>query len=374
MIVPSNKHLKNVPPHDRPAYRTPATLNAESSRTQYPHARILLVDDEEANLAMLSRLLKYAGYENLFKTRDGAEVVTLVDSLEPDLICLDLNMPGIDGYEVLRRLGEVIPRTTYLPILMLTGEATPGTLQRALSLGASDFVAKPFEPDEVRLRIHNLLVPRFMHLELQESNRLLESRVRDRTHDLEQAQLEMLQRLARASEFRDDETGQHTRRVGRSAALLARCHGLTDEFTDLIAKAAELHDVGKIGVPDGILLKKGKLSDVEFEMMKAHTHIGAEILEGGKTALIQLAREIAAAHHEKWDGSGYPHGLRGEAIPISARIVAIADFFDALTHDRPYRKAWAIDRTLQEISSQSGKHFDPNLVSCFLDLPHNELI
>lgn len=374
MIVPSNKHLKNVPPHDRPAYRTPVTLNAESSRTQYPHARILLVDDEETNLAMLSRLLKYAGYENLFKTRDAAEVVTLVDSLQPDLICLDLNMPGIDGYEVLRRLGEVIPRTTYLPILMLTGEATPGTLQRALSLGASDFVAKPFEPDEVRLRIHNLLVPRFMHLELQESNRLLESRVRKRTHELEQAQLEMLQRLARASEFRDDETGQHTRRVGRSAALLARCHGLTDEFTDLIAKAAELHDVGKIGVPDGILLKKGKLSDVEFEMMKAHTHIGAEILEGGRTALIQLAREIAGAHHEKWDGSGYPHGLRGEAIPISARIVAIADFFDALTHDRPYRKAWSINRTLQEISSQSGKHFDPNLVSCFLDLPHNELI
>ena len=365
-------------PESRRVVHAPAAPGRAQSerrvRTPFARARILLVDDEETNLVLLGRLLKSAGFENIRNTRDSTQVVSLVDSFAPDLICLDLNMPRVDGFEVLHQLSAVIPRGTYLPILMLTGDATPGTLQHALSLGATDFVAKPFDGDEVRLRIHNLLVPRFMHLELQHHNRELESRVKERTRALEDSQIEVLERLARASEFRDDDTGQHTRRVGLNAGQLATSFGLSADFTDLITRAATLHDIGKIGVPDGILLKAGPLSESEFAMMKSHTRIGAEILHGGRTPLVQMARAIAHSHHEKWDGTGYPEGLSGEQIPLAARIVAIADFFDALTHDRPYRKAWTIEQTLEEIGKQRGRHFDPELVGCFLKLRHAALV
>jgi putative two-component system response regulator len=275
---------------------------------------------------------------------------------------------------VLARLGPIIPSDSYLPILMLTGDSSSASKQRALSLGAKDFVTKPFDADEVLLRIHNLLVPRFMHLALAGYNQQLEQQVRERTRALEESRLEVLERLARAAEFRDDDTGHHTRRVGRIAGCLAERIGVGPAEVELISRAAPLHDIGKIGVPDQILLKPGKLSVEEFEIMKRHSAIGATILAGGRSTLIQVAAEIAHHHHERWDGSGYPAGLTGDSIPLAARVVALADVFDALSHARPYRAAWPLEEVLAEIHGKAGTQFDAHLVDAFMRLSHAELM
>lgn len=337
-------------------------------------ARILLIDDEALNVDLLRRVLERAGYTKLAATTDPLQATSLFAEFRPDLICLDLNMPGLDGFGVLELLAPLIPSATYLPILMLTGDSSPAAKQRALSLGAKDFVIKPFDVNEVLLRIHNLLVPRFMHLELAGHNRHLERQVRDRTRALEESRLEVLERLARAAEFRDDETGQHTRRVGRTAGCLARSLGLDRDEVELITRAAPLHDIGKIGIPDQILLKPGKLTAGEFEVMKRHSSIGAEILAGGHSALMQMAAEIAHHHHERWDGTGYPAGLKGESIPLAARVVGVADVFDALTHARPYRAAWPLADVLSAVYHQAGAHFDPRVVESFRQLTHADLV
>ena len=349
--------------------RTPA-----ASLQELKQARILLVDDEAPNIAMLRRLLTRAGYTRLADTPDPLQAVATFQAFRPDLICLDLHMAPLDGFEVLKRLAPLIPHDSYLPILMLTGDSSPSAKQRALSLGAKDFVTKPFDADEVLLRIHNLLVPRFMHLALAGYNQQLEQQVRERTRALEESRLEVLERLARAAEFRDDETGHHTRRVGRIAGCLAEAIGLDRAEVELIGRAAPLHDIGKIGVPDHILLKPGKLTAAEFEMMKRHSAIGATILAGGRSTLIQMAAEIAHHHHEYWDGNGYPAGLSADSIPLSARVVALADVFDALSHTRPYRSAWPLEDVLAEIYRKAGTHFDPHLVEAFMRLPHAELM
>jgi putative two-component system response regulator len=216
------------------------------------------------------------------------------------------------------------------------------------------------------LRIRNLLETRFLHLSLQSHNETLEQRVRERTRDLEEARLEVLERLTQAAEYRDDATGQHTRRVGELSARMARKLLLGDEDVELIRRAAPLHDTGKIAIPDAILLKPGRLTPEEFEIMKTHASIGARMLSGGRTPMMLLAEEIALSHHERWDGTGYPNGLSGEDIPFAARIVAIVDFYDALANDRPYRSAWPESRIIAEIEGQSGKHFDPRVVEAFL--------
>jgi putative two-component system response regulator len=338
------------------------------------NARILILDDEAVNVAMLHRILQRAGYTRLAESTDPLQAASLFTEFRPDLVCLDLHMPGLDGFGVLEQLAPLIPATTYLPILMLTGDSSPASKQRALSLGAKDFVTKPFDLNEVLLRIRNLLTPRFMHLELAGYNEALERQVRERTRALEESRVEVLERLARAAEFRDDVTGQHTRRVGQLAGRLARCVGVCQTEIDTITRAAPLHDIGKIGVPDHILLKPGKLDPEEFAIMKRHASIGAEILAGGRSSLIQMAAEIAHHHHERWDGSGYPVGLSRDSIPLPARVVALADVFDALIHDRPYRNAWPLADVLREIQRQSGAHFDPNLVVAFMGLPHVELM
>jgi putative two-component system response regulator len=300
-------------------------------------ARILIVDDEQANVGVLSQILSRVGYTNLQTTTDPRLVLRLYQEFQPDLILLDLHMPDLDGFAVLEQLTPLIPQGTYLPVLTLTGDARPETRQRALAMGAKDFLTKPFDLTEVLLRIRNLLETRFLHLELQDQNQLLEGKVAERTDDLEMAQIEILDRLAGAAEFRDDDTGQHTRRVAVLAAVLGRRLGSDDTLVDLIRRAAPLHDLGKIGIPDGVLLKPGKLTEHEFELMKTHTTIGARILSGGKSSLIRMAEEIAWSHHERWDGTGYPRGLAGEAIPLAARLVSVADVFDALTrYTRPY--------------------------------------
>lgn len=338
------------------------------------HARILLVDDEASNLELLRRVLMARGYTRFADTRDPLDVVSLYEGFRPDLICLDLHMPSLDGFAVLEHLIPRIPQGDYLPILMLTSDSSAASKRRALALGATDFVTKPFDPDEVALRIHNLLVPRFMHLELAGYNDSLERQVRLRTQALEESRLEVLERLALAAEFRDDATGRHAARVGLIAGKLAELSDLSRAEVEAIVRAAPLHDLGKIGVPDHILLKPGALSPEEFEIMKRHTGIGARLLAGGRTSLMQIAAEIAHHHHERWDGTGYPAGLKGKAIPFAARVVALADVFDALSHDRPYRGAWPLPKVLEELHRSAAAHFDPELVHAFMQLRHEELL
>jgi putative two-component system response regulator len=332
------------------------------------------VDDEETNVTLLERLLRRAGYDHLASTTNPRAVPGLFESFRPDLVCLDLRMPDLDGLGVLQSLAPMLADAGYLPILMLTGDTSQRSKRRALTLGASDFLSKPFDVDEILLRIRNLLEPRFMHLRLREQNELLEDRVMERTRALEESRIEVLDRLSRAAEFRDDATGQHTRRVGRISALLAGAVGMEPEEADLIGRSAPLHDVGKIGIPDDILLKPSALTAREFEVMKQHTTIGAELLAGGHSPLMQAAEVIALSHHERWDGTGYPAGLEAEKIPRAARIVALADFFDALTHTRPYRPAWALRDVLAEIRAQVGIQFDPVLGDAFLGLPHAAML
>lgn len=330
----------------------------------FKNARILIVDDEAANVDLLRRLLERAGFSHIESTTDAREVVDLYVKFRPDLILLDLHMPHRDGLAVMDELNQ-IAEASYLPILMLTGDDTQEAKREALSRGAKDFLNKPFHSDEALLRIGTLLETRFLYLQIQSQNQILEAKVRDRTRELESAQFEIIERLARAAEFRDDKTGQHTERVGQMAALLAKQVGLPDPQVSLIRRAAPLHDVGKIGIPDSILLKLGKLTSDEFALVKTHTTIGARILSGSRFTILRLAEEIAFNHHERWDGEGYA-GIAGAAIPLAGRIVAVADVFDALTQKRPYKAAWPVSEAVAEIDRQRGKQFDPTLVDAFL--------
>lgn len=339
------------------------------STTQFKDARILIVDDESRNVDLLRRLLERAGFNQIDSTNDPREAAAMYSSVRPDLVLLDLHMPQMDGLAVIDQLNELAD-ASYLPILMLTGDVAPEARREALSRGAKDFVNKPFHSDEVLLRIRTLLETRFLYLQIQSQNHSLEAKVRERTLDLEAAQIEIIERLARAAEFRDDDTGQHTERVGRMAARLAQEAGLADEMVSLIRRAAPLHDVGKIGIPDSVLLKMGKLTDAEFALVKTHTTIGARILSGSKFAMLRLAEEIAFSHHEHWDGGGYV-GLSGESIPLAGRIVTIVDVFDALTQKRPYKPAWSIGDAVAEIERQRSRQFDPTLVDAFLRVVGN---
>ncbi len=334
-----------------------------SSRV-FRNARILIVDDEPVNVDLLRRLLERAGFSRIETTNDSRQALDLYVKFRPDLILLDLHMPHRDGLEVMDELNQ-IAEASYLPILMLTGDDTPEAKREALSRGAKDFLNKPFHSDEVLLRIGTLLETRFLYLQIQSQNQILEAKVRDRTRELEAAQIEIIERLARAAEFRDDNTGQHTERVGQMSALLARQIGLSDTQVSLIRRAAPLHDVGKIGIPDSILMKLGKLTAEEFELVKTHTTIGARILSGSRFTILRLAEEIAYNHHERWDGSGYV-GTRGSDIPLAGRIVAVADVFDALTQKRPYKAAWPVTEAIAEIDRQRGRQFDPALVDAFM--------
>jgi putative two-component system response regulator len=325
----------------------------------HPDACILIVDDEPANVKVLQRVLAVAGYRQVTAINTPRDAIARFQEIKPDLLLLDLHMPEIDGVAVMERLRAQLPASEYFPILMLTGDASPEACQRALAMGASDFVAKPFDMHEVLIRIRNLLETRLLHRQVAEQNQLLERKVQDRTAELDTAQRDTIARLALAAEFRDDETGRHTQRVGALAELLARAMGWSDGEAGLLRLAAPLHDVGKIGIPDAILLKSGLLTVGERKTMEGHTTIGAKILSGGRSSFIQLAEKVALSHHERWDGLGYPEGRSGPAIPSAARIVGVADFFDATVHDRVYRKAWPMDQVLAAIAAMSGTAFDP---------------
>jgi putative two-component system response regulator len=327
-------------------------------------ARILIIDDQAQNIALLRRILERAGYESIASTTNPAEALALKETFQPDLVVLDLHMgENKDGFQVLEELVANPHGADHLPVLMITADDSAEVKRRALALGAKDFVGKPFDSAEVLLRIRNLLETRFLYQTLRDQNSELEQKVADRTKELEESRLEVLERLAVAVEFRDDDTGNHTKRVAQVSAALAQAIGLAPSTVDLIRRAAPLHDIGKVGIPDSILLKAGPLTGPEFAIMKTHTVLGARMLSEGRSELVRVSQRIARSHHEWWDGSGYPDQTSRESIPLEARIVAVADFLDALTHDRPYRPAWSLEDTLSEIAARAGIHFDPQIAT-----------
>ncbi len=337
------------------------------SSTNLKTANILVVDDEEANIRLIKQILLEANYSNIVTCQNPFEVAKIYQEQNSDLILLDINMPGMTGYEVMDELQKGGNNSTLPPILVLTAQGYQDSRQRALDGGARDYVTKPFNINELLSRVRNLLEVQMANKYMRHQNELLEKEVQLRTLALHDSRLEVVRRLGRAAEYRDNETGLHIIRMSKMAALLGRAAGMNDSEEDLLLNAAPMHDIGKIGIPDHILLKPGKLDADEFETMKTHAQIGADILSGDDSELLVMAKEIALSHHEKWDGSGYPAGLKGDAIPLVGRVTALADVFDALTSERPYKHAWPVDEAVSFIQEQSGKHFDPSLVTLFID-------
>jgi len=327
---------------------------------------ILVVDDDTSNLRLLTSLLGRIGYDNVHTTTAACQLEALCPVLNPDLILLDLHMPDMDGFAAMASIAEHMQRAGYLPVLVLTGDPSPQVRYRALQSGAIDFLMKPYDVIEIRARVQNLLAARALHLRLEEDKANLEIHVRDRTKELIHARMEALDRLAFVAEFRDDETGMHARRVGLLAAELARILERPAEEIEIIGHAAPLHDIGKIAIPDAILLKPGKLDEEELAIMRGHAALGARMLAGGSSPYLRAASEIALTHHERWNGSGYPSGMAGTQIPLNGRIVAVADYFDALTHDRPYRRAIPQEAVLRGMASEAGRLFDPDVVEALM--------
>ena len=349
-------------------------MNPDGSRSPLLGARIVVVDDRPDNVMVLEHLLAGWRHPNVFGTSASREAVALIERVEPDLVLLDLQMPQPDGYEIMRRLEARIRGSDQLPVLVLTADISTEAKRRALTLGARDFLTKPFDPDEVRMRVDNLLELRQAHLQLREQNVSLEHRVSARTTELERARAETLERLSLAAEFRDDDTGQHAARVGRTVAMLAERLSLSEPEVTRLRRAAPLHDIGKIGIPDSILLKNGRLARSEFERMKEHTVIGAEIVAGSSSDVLELSAVIARTHHEHWDGGGYPNGLAGDEIPLAGRLTAVADVFDALTHERPYKPAWPVGDAVAEMRRLRGTQFDPAVLDAFSGIDHDHLL
>lgn len=318
-------------------------------------ATILVVDDTPENIDILVGILS-----SDYKIRvaiDGPKALALAQKSTPDIILLDVMMPGMNGYEVCQRLKQD-PLTCHIPVIFVTALAETADETQGFALGAVDYITKPVSAPVVQARVKT-------HLALYDQKRLLEQQVKERTKELEETRFEIIRRLGRAAEYKDNETGLHVVRMSHYARLLAIQSGLPDKYCELIYNAAPMHDIGKIGTPDSILKKPAKLDEPEWYEMQRHAEIGAEIIGDHQDPLLEMARRIALSHHEKWDGSGYPFGVSGQDIPIEGRIVAIADVFDALTSIRPYKKAWTVADTIALIESESGKHFDPELVEHF---------
>jgi putative two-component system response regulator len=343
-------------------------ITAKTGRPGYADAlaaSILLVDDEPANVKLLDRALRTFGFNNLVSTTDPRNVLDLFQQHVSDLIILDINMPYLNGYQVMQQL-QALGRDDLPPILILTAQHDQEHRLRALRSGAHDYVTKPFAVDELLARVRNLLQVQLYQKSMRGRNQWLEERVRQRTQEIYDTRLQIVRRLGRAAEYRDNETGLHIVRMSKVSALLGQEAGMAEGDCELLLNASPMHDIGKIGIPDQILLKPGKLEPEEWEIMKTHTTIGADILSGDDSELLSMARVIALSHHEKWDGSGYPNGLAGEAIPLVGRIVAVADVFDALTSERPYKKAWSTEAALEYIAANGGTHFDPQVVTLFM--------
>ncbi|ADL56245.1 HD domain-containing phosphohydrolase [Gallionella capsiferriformans] len=307
---------------------------------------LLLVDDEPSNLHVLKQILSN-DYQLIF-AKDGEKALQLAREKIPDLILLDVMMPELSGYEVCAAL-KSDRKTSKIPVIFISALNDVLDETHGFEVGAVDYITKPVNPAIVRARVAT-------HLSLV------------RTEELEYTQLEIIHRLGRAAEYRDNETGLHVIRMSHYSRLLALAAGFSELAADRLFQAAPMHDVGKIGIPDRILLKPGSLDEEEWKVMRTHPEVGAQIIGEHDSALLKEAKVISLTHHEKWDGSGYPNQLRGEEIPLVGRIVAIVDVFDALTTERPYKKAWSVEDALALINRESGKHFDPALVGLFMKI------
>ncbi len=350
-------------------------------------AKIMIVDDEALNIRVVQRHLELAGYRHFVTSDDPRPVVEMVGKEMPDVILLDVMMPEVSGLEILRRIRED-QRLAHIPTLVCTAFDNVQVKIEALELGATDFLSKPVNAAELVVRVRNALVVKAHHDHLKNYARELAEQVQRRTAELAASRLELIHCLARAAEYRDNETGRHVIRVGRYAEIIARQMGLDEQFVELIEHAAPLHDMGKVGIPDLILLKPGSLSPEEFEtmqrhcvygkrtfepmsrdewrMFKSHTFLGEMIMDVHSSPIITMAAKIALTHHEKWDGSGYPMGLSGEDIPLAGRITAVADVFDALSSKRPYKPAFPLERCLTIMEEGRGTHFDPRVLDAFM--------
>jgi response regulator RpfG family c-di-GMP phosphodiesterase len=327
---------------------------------------VLIVDDTEINLVLFSALIKKLEecVPHTFET--PVRALEWARSQTPDLVIVDYMMPDIDGLEFIRLLRE-IPHCEATPILMITANDQKQIRYRALDSGASDFLTKPVDKVEFLARAKNML-------NLSEARRKLDGRaawladeVRKATAEILARESDTVIRLCKAAEYRDPETGAHILRMAHYSQLIARQLGLSEEDQALLLEAAPMHDIGKVGIADNILLKPGQLDAAEFEVMKKHALFGYELLKGSKSKVLQAGAEIALGHHEKYDGSGYPNGLKGDDIPLFSRIVSVADVFDALTSERPYKKAWSLERAVDFLHAGKGAHFDPQCVQAFLD-------
>lgn len=344
-------------------------------------SRLLIIDDEPINVRVLREYLRLAGFTNVEVCCDSRNAMELFTKYQPDLVLLDAMMPQISGLEILHEIRSGTERAL-TPVVMVTADTSPSMRLQALERGATDFLQKPVDPAELITRVRNVLIVKEYHDEVAVRAENLDRMIRERTAELEASRLQIIQCLARAAEFRDNETGQHVVRVGRYARLLAEELGLAPNVVELISLAAPLHDIGKIGLPDSILHKPGKLDAHEIEQMRKHCEYGQRMLDptisgihrpteadvkaGGQYSLIEMVRIVTISHHERWDGTGYPLGLRGLDIPLPGRIVAVADVFDALSQARAYKPAFSLDRCLEIMLESRGTHFDPRVLDAFV--------
>jgi cyclic di-GMP phosphodiesterase len=351
-------------------------------------AKVMVVDDEPTNIKVVQRLLQLAGYTKFVTTSDSTTALALLREAQPDIVLLDLMMPMVSGLEILTEI-RADEQFSFLPVIILTAATDRETKLQSLELGATDFLGKPLDPSELVARIRNVLAVKSYEKRLLEHSRDLEAAVRQRTAELEKSRLEVIHCLARAAEYRDDDTGNHILRVGKFARIIAEQLRLPGHIVDVLEQAAQLHDVGKIGISDAILLKPGKLTEDEFAIMQRHCNYGKHILgpangrdaavrpqegehdrptvEAGVSPILEMAQRIALTHHEWWDGSGYPLGLEGESIPLEGRITAVADVFDALTSKRCYKQAYGVEESLTVMEEERGTHFDSTVLDAFLD-------
>ncbi len=317
---------------------------------------ILVVDDIAENIDILSTILK--DEYNIVAAKCGETAIKIAERIIPDIILLDIMLPDIDGFEVCRKLKNN-PLTKIIPIIFVTSKSQDVDETMGFKIGAVDYITKPVISSIVLARVKT-------HLALYDQNRELEKMVVSRTKEVTNTRFELIKSLAMAAEYKDNETGKHIIRVGNYCKAISMKYGFPSSEADLICHAAPMHDVGKIGIPDSILQKKGKLDVDEFNIVKMHCNIGAKIIGDHEYDLLKVAKIIALEHHEKWDGTGYPRGIKGEKINIYARITAVADVFDALTSKRPYKEAWTIEAALSSIQKEAGKHFDTKVVDAFL--------
>jgi putative two-component system response regulator len=353
---------------------------------QLQKRRIMIVDDEETNILTVQAFLQQNGYHEFLSTTDSRDAIRLIRKENPDLVLLDINMPHVSGLDIMRSLGAEAS-TRHLPVIVLTAASDPDVKKKALELGASDFLTKPVDPHYLIPRVRNSLLIKSHMDEIAGENARLDAMVRRRTEDLSQSRQQLILSLAKAAEHRDDDTGNHVLRVGRYAGVIARALNWPEQRVQMLELAAQLHDVGKIGIPDAILFKPGKLDPQEWELMRkhcsfgkdiiepiseqdlcklrTHTRLGADMLHVRSSPMMMMAARIAQTHHERWDGTGYPIGLAGEDIPIEGRITAVADVFDALSSERSYKKAFPRQKCFEIIAEGKGSHFDPTVVDAF---------